>query len=212
MSLATYNRQTKQLEKRCSKCGVVYEATPEYFTRSRKVADGLYHQCKACKAQVAARWRAKNPDYNKQWKAANPERVKVLNAAYRERNRLKLREKSRLYRVANRQQVRQRSTERYQAAPEVFKARAKSWAIANRQQMLRNKKVYYQQTKDISREMREAAGKLYRRDVMLPDGALAKVVGRDGELWIVQLFDPIKVGFKNYQRIVRVRWVSEVQP
>lgn len=210
MSLATYNRQTKRLEKRCSKCGVVYEATPEYFARSRKVADGLYHQCKPCKAKVAAEWRAKNPDYNRRWKAENPVKVKALNASYRENHRLDLREKNRRYNATNRAQVRLRNAERYQAAPEVFKARAKMWAETNREQLVQNKKVYYQQMKAISWEMREAAGKLYKRDVMLPDGTLAKVLGRDGELWIIRLFDPIKVGFKKYQRIIRVRWVSEV--
>lgn len=212
MSLATYNRTTRQLEKRCSKCHQVFPATPDYFTRSRHVADGLYHQCKACKARAAAQWRAKNPDYNKQWKAGNPERVKVLNASYRERNRIKLRHKSRIYRVVKHEQVRQRLAQSYHAAPDKFKTRAKEWATANQERVKRNKRAYYQQTKDISREMREAAGRLYRRDVMLPDGTLAKVLGRDGELWIVRLFDPIKVGFKQYQRIIRVRTICEVQP
>jgi CRISPR/Cas system-associated protein Cas10 (large subunit of type III CRISPR-Cas system) len=35
-------------EKRCSKCGETFPATPEFFSRDRNRPGGLWHKCKAC--------------------------------------------------------------------------------------------------------------------------------------------------------------------
>lgn len=37
--------------KRCSKCGIEYPATPEYFTRCKSSKDGLYWRCKTCRKE-----------------------------------------------------------------------------------------------------------------------------------------------------------------
>lgn len=206
-----WNRQAKAFEKRCSKCHQWLPADADHFTRSNATCDGLYHQCKPCKAVVAAAWRAKNPDYHKQWKAANPERVRELAAAYRENNRDRLREKSRLYHALRRDEHRSRLAAIYRADPEKYKARARRWAQENPDRVKHNKHRYYREIESqVSRVERESAGGMLGRDVQLGDGTLAKVAGKRGDMWLVRLYEPMKVGKDQWQRIIQVRHLTFV--
>lgn len=205
-----WNAEGGYLEKRCSHCKRWLPLTAEYYHRASKRADGYYHLCKDCKREQARRWRENNPDYHKQWKAAHPERVRELNAAYRERNRIRLREKARLYRALNREAIQERQRRAYRRQAEKYRQRVRSWYWQNPERARARRREYHRQYGDITAEERAAAGELYRADVFLPDGTLARVIGRRGDLWLVRLHDPIKIGRNRYQKVVQVREVFSV--
>lgn len=211
-----WNREKKLLEKRCSKCHVWLPADADHFTRSKQTVDGLYHQCKPCKRDSAAKWRRENPDYQRQWKERNPERAKELRAAYRERNRPALREKNRQYAAANRDAIRARQQADYRRNADRRRQQARRWVAENADQVKDRKSRYYEEVvKHVSAEERRAAGDLYKADVQLGDGTLARIIGKRGDLWLVRLYDPIKVGKNQYQRVIqtrRVYLVGEVTP
>ena len=48
--------------RKCSKCGVEKELSPEHFYRSKREALGFVHLCKPCSRVYLSRWRKENPD------------------------------------------------------------------------------------------------------------------------------------------------------
>lgn len=52
------------MNKECSKCGVSYPRTPEFFRRRKDRKDGLNDVCKVCHAA-----------YNREWKVKNREKI-----------------------------------------------------------------------------------------------------------------------------------------
>lgn len=60
--------------KKCTKCGAVFPATPEYFIPREGVPDGLRGTCRSC---TSAR--------QKQWHKDHPERARDATRRYRER-------------------------------------------------------------------------------------------------------------------------------
>ena len=56
--------------KPCSKCGVEYPHTAEFFHVDRRRKCGLTPQCKVCRGKTALAWNKGNKDrYNKNWMA-----------------------------------------------------------------------------------------------------------------------------------------------
>jgi len=64
--------------KRCSKCGVEYPATREYFHVASKAKDKLNTQCKVCRSKISRKRYEQNTErilsVNRQWRDANPEK------------------------------------------------------------------------------------------------------------------------------------------
>lgn len=88
--------------KRCTKCGVEYPATTEFFRRSSRGNGGLHPSCKICLNQYARAWRKKNPE-----KAAAAARK------YRRANLDKFREYAKRYRTENPEKYKARDREQY---------------------------------------------------------------------------------------------------
>ena len=51
--------------KNCSKCGVEYPATSEYFRKSAICIDGISNVCKKCVASLKKEWRKNTGQYKK---------------------------------------------------------------------------------------------------------------------------------------------------
>jgi hypothetical protein len=84
--------------KRCTKCGVEYPATSQYFQRRPDSIDGLRRQCRECRA-VEDRKRVHPPRPGRKHKQypRDPEKVRAYARAYREANRDHVREYQREY-------------------------------------------------------------------------------------------------------------------
>jgi 5-methylcytosine-specific restriction endonuclease McrA len=63
--------------KRCSKCGIKYPATTEYFGIEKRTKSGLQSQCRECQRVRGRRWRAEHPERrlakNRRWRSRNPD-------------------------------------------------------------------------------------------------------------------------------------------
>lgn len=76
--------------KNCSRCGT---AKPlEDFGKDNYASDKHTSQCKMCRRELSAQWRAKNPEKSRtsirKWESQN----KILRSAYRKKYRRQLRE------------------------------------------------------------------------------------------------------------------------
>lgn len=69
--------------KACSKCGVLYPMSADFFYRERRNDDGLRNDCKKCKDASNDRWRNENVD-----------RVKANREEYMQRPEIKARERA----------------------------------------------------------------------------------------------------------------------
>ena len=55
--------------KSCSKCGVEYPHTAEFFHVDRRMKCGLTRQCKECRRKATLLWNRSNKDrYNENWR------------------------------------------------------------------------------------------------------------------------------------------------
>lgn len=127
--------------KKCSKCGNVYPATTEHFSKKKGCKFGINSICKGCGAAYTRQWVADNPDKkrasDKQWAETHrelereysrraywkdPEKSRAYTRAKQERNRTRVRESSRAWNQRNREHVTARIREWRRSNPE--KARA----------------------------------------------------------------------------------------
>lgn len=82
--------------KRCSKCGVEYPATNEYFRTEKRYSSGLCAQCKNC---------------DRAYREANKEYISERRKRHYQKNREHERETNRRYHDANREQILKRQAE-----------------------------------------------------------------------------------------------------
>jgi hypothetical protein len=83
--------------KKCTKCGVEYPKTNEYFhCRNRNSKIGLYPSCKKCKNAERDKWKKINiekvKEYQKKYRIENDIKVKELNKKYTIENNDKIKE------------------------------------------------------------------------------------------------------------------------
>lgn len=109
----------------CTKCGVEYPLTKEFFYPCKTCKTGFLGACRKCarnyskrycaenadKARERAkRWRAENADKahesNKRWRAENAEKLRESKKRYYAENTDKVRETSKRYRVENADKLR----------------------------------------------------------------------------------------------------------
>lgn len=115
-------------EKACTKCGKIFPATFEHFFRQKSKKDGFKAECKKCSME------RKNLHYE-------------LNAE-------KIKEKARLFRIANIEQARLNDLMRYKKAKqdiafvEKNRERVKEWAKANPEKVNAQRKLYRERHKD----------------------------------------------------------------
>jgi len=67
----------------CSKCGIEYPATTEYFSSEKRYKGGFHCYCRKCANINSKNWQKKNPGYNKEWnkklKEKNPDYYQEKN-------------------------------------------------------------------------------------------------------------------------------------
>lgn len=86
-------------QKRCTKCGNTYAATPEKFSRDKSKKDGLHSHCNLCRSEAAHKRFVNNPDKarenNRKWRINNPKRYREGIRKWREKNTEHYRETNR---------------------------------------------------------------------------------------------------------------------
>jgi hypothetical protein len=91
--------------KRCTKCGQVFPATPEYFFRASKNKDGLNFWCKRCLNAATRQWERNNPDKvsatKKKTRAKFADKIREYNQKYYQENREVILKRSAEWRKAN---------------------------------------------------------------------------------------------------------------
>jgi hypothetical protein len=86
LKLTAQNRRdaASSSAKACSKCGVVYPSTTDFFYKSDIGKDGLLTSCKACHGAKCKEWREENLEHwqtinranSKQWQLDHPEEAR----------------------------------------------------------------------------------------------------------------------------------------
>ena len=137
--------------KTCTKCGVTFPATAEYWHRDKKGKHGLRSQCKECVAQYQEANRDKITESKRQYYQANREKEAkrrrkygeanrekeaVRKRQYQEANRGKIAEQRRQYREANHEKIAERGRQYREANPE--RLRVKNHRARARKQGLPN--------------------------------------------------------------------------
>lgn len=125
--------------KKCAKCGALFPATLEYFSRAYgREKDGLICYCKQCKRRMQTEYRHANPDKVSQskqaWERANPDKKKA--SAHR-------------YYLAHRADVLRKCRERRLANPEKFAERFGRYYDAHRETILAKHRAYYAANTDL---------------------------------------------------------------
>lgn len=77
--------------KRCTKCGVEYPATAEYFFSDKTKADGLYSSCKPCRTKYKAANRIRINQYKREHRARNIEEFRQDERDYYSKHRDRIR-------------------------------------------------------------------------------------------------------------------------
>jgi hypothetical protein len=134
--------------RRCSRCGISYPATTEYFHRNSHGKYGLQQMCKRCRLEWqrehkesinarGRRWRAENrEEYNKSARERRQSRSEIVNKLRRKRYQIKVdhkREMNRRYYAEHREKLRELAREK-NSTPEAKKERSqknKEWRAKN---------------------------------------------------------------------------------
>jgi hypothetical protein len=118
----------------CTKCGIEYPATTEYYHSNKKGKYGLQAECKACVSDYHKQYRINNieklKEDTKKYYDNNIDKIKK----YRDANKGKMKEYNKQYRISNNERLKQHYTE---------------YRNNNRQLINEYKKVYYESNKDL---------------------------------------------------------------
>ncbi len=106
--------------KKCTKCGAVLPATPEYFYRAKDERYSVTGACKSCTKK-----------YRRAYYEANRERVLETNRRWRKKNKDRIREINRKYQAEHREQYREYQRQWYWRNPERGRKSAKKWRQNN---------------------------------------------------------------------------------
>jgi hypothetical protein len=148
--------QNMPTEKKCSKCGIKFPATFEFFTRDKHKRDGLTTSCKACRKEASRKYREENPDKIREsfhkYYAENAEWMRERILIYRTENPEKVRESSRRYYEENRESELER-TRKYKAEnPEKIKEYNHNYRAENLEKERERGRKYYAENVEIIRE------------------------------------------------------------
>jgi 5-methylcytosine-specific restriction endonuclease McrA len=140
----------------CSACKIEKPATPDHYGREKRTLDNCKAQCRECERAYLAAWRAQNPGRDREYYEKNKARllpqmrekakarrvekrdeVLAVSAAWREKNREKVRQYQRKYFANNRESELARIRGYYAENPDKWaekKANGEAWRRANRDQ------------------------------------------------------------------------------
>jgi len=205
-----WNKAGRYLEQRCSRCGTWHPATPEYFVKRK--GGGIRSRCKKCASELAAEWRAANPDYHRQWVKNNPGKMAKYSADYRERHRDEILERDRMRRAKQAEHLRALHKRYRENNRDKMVAAQAKYRVEHPDGARESVRRWRKEHAGITQEIRAAAGEYYKAAVTFDDGetVAGKIIGRlDNGLWVVRLIEPLKVG-RNLQRIIHVREPSVI--
>ena len=120
--------------KQCTDCGEVKEL--ELFTPEKRSKDGRSGRCKDCQSVI-----------NKAYGEANREKLRELNKAYREANKEKIIERKKAYAEANKEKIAEKVKAYKEANKEKLKETAKAYYEANKEKIVEKVKAYHQTEK-----------------------------------------------------------------
>lgn len=91
--------------KPCTKCGIVYPRTTEFYHRDKQSKDGLSRRCKCCAIKNAVHWSQENPEKvhrnQARYYKENSDKIQERQARYRAENPDKVREQKARWREEN---------------------------------------------------------------------------------------------------------------
>lgn len=119
--------------KMCSKCGIEFPSTTEYFRPRKDSKDGMRNQCRKCTNQENATYRDKDKDKVRQrakkYRENNKEKISKKEREYRE----KYRDKTSQYYLDNKDRIlAQRKGEGCRVDKEKKKETSRKWLQKNR--------------------------------------------------------------------------------
>jgi hypothetical protein len=126
----------------CTKCGVSFPATADFFNRHKLGAFGLNPVCKACRKVTEAARRAA-PGYKQayqNWKRDNPVLVKAATARFAASG--KKAASDRAYREKNRDALNAAADARRRADMETARSQRRKWREANREKARLSARAY----------------------------------------------------------------------
>lgn len=120
--------------KLCGKCNEYLDSA--LFSKNKRYSDGLWVYCKNCDSKRVAEYRAKNPEKVKEssrkskekhadrvaatkrrYRENNPEKVKAARKLAYDKNRVSELEKSKEYKIRNKEELARKSSERLKESP-----------------------------------------------------------------------------------------------
>lgn len=149
--------------KRCTKCGVEYPATPEYFHRKQSSKDGLRSHCKHCGCMEARRWQVENPEKKREkdrrWRAANPDKARAGSRRYWAKYPEKSRERRRQWKAEHPERVRETKRRWSAANREKERERVRLWAKSNTDKLREYRTTHREEhrVRQLSRRARKRA-------------------------------------------------------
>jgi hypothetical protein len=136
-------------KKTCTKCGIEFPATPDYFHRDKSKRDGLRGSCRTCATERAIQWQKDNKEQKREYNARryasrktqiNQERrdkyhqdadyrqlALEKNKQWRKDNIDRARQQKREYRSAHIEEERERSLKWSREHTEYNRIRAREW-------------------------------------------------------------------------------------
>lgn len=112
----------EQQNKRCTKCGIEYPRTPDFFSRKKSSKDGLRSACKVCTRSANKRWNCEHPESIREatlrYRSNSPDKVRAKRARYRINNLDKERRRCARWHQENKELVRESRARRNKANPD----------------------------------------------------------------------------------------------
>jgi hypothetical protein len=138
--------------KTCTKCGLTYPATTDYFHTGKQLKFSLQNACKVCRRADNRRWLAENKErrreYNQQWEVENRERRAEMFRVWQQENAEARREYNERWRQENVERIKNWPSQRLEVKREA----------ANRSYWKRRDEI----SERVKEDRRENPGK-YRR-------------------------------------------------
>lgn len=148
--------------KRCTKCGVKYPATTEYFSIDNRKPKGLTSACRKCCTEASKRSQKAHPERVKasikRWEENNPDKVREKSKRWRENNREKSREAAKKSRLKDVDKARAADKARYKKNKDKILAATARWRNNNPERCRQTQREWHKNNPE------KVRAKVQRRD------------------------------------------------
>lgn len=139
--------------KKCSKCGVVKQATTEYFYKNNNGTQKLKSECKECTKERVRKYTEDNiekiKEYKKEYREKNKEKIAQSQKEYREKNKDEIKIKKQVYYQENKDYIKNKTNLYRKENEEWKKEYDKQYAIDNKKKISKYQKDYYEKNKPL---------------------------------------------------------------